>query len=106
MLMARGAFLILHARFHHAAAGFLLHGGRIKELLKAFCHAVLLVALQVVQLVCRRLGSAQVLHGGGVYWAVGSQHAGDGGAALSDHHQPLGLPAAGVPPTSRSISRW
>lgn len=54
-------------------------------------HAALLIALQVVQLVCCRLSSAQVLDGGSIDQTDSSQHAGDGGAALSDCAQLAGL---------------
>ena len=56
LLSARGRILSVCARLRHGTAGFLLLCGRVNELLNALGHAVALVALQVVQLVCCRLG--------------------------------------------------
>lgn len=77
-----GVIFVLHAGFHYAAASFLLRGGRVEELLEARRHVMMLVALQMVQFVCRRLGGVQVLHRSGVDWAFGSQHASNGRATL------------------------
>ena len=77
----------MRARLWHAAAGFLLRGSRVDELLNALYHAATFVTLQVVQLICCRLGSAYVLLGHGVDWAVGPQHAGNSGTMLFDSAQ-------------------
>ena len=72
-------------------ASLLLRSSRIKELLHALHHAATLVALQVLQLFCCRLGSSNVLLGRGVSRAVSPRHAGNGGSALPDGAHAAGL---------------
>ena len=84
MLLSRGWVLNPLVKLFSATAGFLLGSSRINKLLNALRHIATLIALQVVQLICCRLGSTYVLHGRGVDRAVGPEDASDGGAALSD----------------------
>ena len=65
-------------------AGFVPLCSRVAQLLDASSHVGELVGPQPVQLVYGRLSGTQVLEWRGVDWAVCSQHAGDGRAALLD----------------------
>ena len=67
-----------------AGAGFMPFCGRVDQLLDASSHVGELISPQPVQLVYGRLSGTQVLERRGVDWAVCSQHAGDGRAALLD----------------------
>ena len=70
MLLARVQVLNPMVKIFCSTDGFLLRSSRIDKLLNALRHVAMLIALQVVQLVCCRLGSAYVLHGRGVNRAV------------------------------------
>ena len=89
-----------------AAAGRVLRSNRVEELLDSLRHQVALFALEVLQLVSRRLGSADVLRRGSVYGEFSPEQVGDGRAVLPDRARRLGPIGAGEPPTARSISRW
>ena len=80
----RGEVLNPLAGLFCMAAGFLLRGRRVDKLLNALRHVATLVALQVVQLVCCRLGSMYALHRHGIDRTVYSKHAGDSAAPLPD----------------------
>ena len=73
-----------------AGAGFMPFYGRVDQLLDASSHVGELVGPQPVQLGYGRLSGTQVLEWCGVDWAVCSQHAGDGRAALLDDTDPAG----------------
>ena len=67
-----------------AAAGIILRGSRVEELLNSLRHHAALFALEVVELVCRRLGGTNILCGRGIHSAVSPEEVGDCRAALSD----------------------
>ena len=67
-----------------AAAGIILRGSRVEELLNLLRHYVALFAFEVVELVCRRLGGADVLCGRGIHRAISPKEVGDCRTALSN----------------------
>ncbi len=67
------------------AAGIILHGSRVEELLNSLCHYAALFAFEVVKIICRRLGGADILCGRGIHRAIGPEEVVDRRAALSDH---------------------
>ena len=84
MVLAKGRFVVPPDGHFGAAADFVLLGSRVKELLDSLHHHTTLFALKVLQLVSRRLGGADVLRWGGVYWASCPEQVGDGCAVLPD----------------------
>ena len=90
LLSARGWVLNPLAGSFCAAAGFLLRGSRVNELLNALRHGATLVALEVVELISCLLGGSYVLRGRGVDRAVYPEYAGDRSAALPDRADAAG----------------
>ena len=76
--------VVLPLRCLCAAAGLVLRGSRVEEPLDSLRHQAALFALEVVQLVRRRLGGLNVLHRCGVHTAICPEQVGDGHAALLD----------------------
>ena len=67
-----------------AAAGTILRGGRVEELLNSLHHYAALFAFEVVELVCRHLGGTDILCGRGIHREISPEEVGDCRAALSD----------------------
>ena len=67
-----------------AAAGIILRGSRVEELLNSLRHYAALFAFEVVELVCCRLGGTDILCGRGIHRAISPEEVGDCRAALSD----------------------
>ena len=67
-----------------AAAGLVLRGSRVEEPLDSLRHQAALFALEVLQLIRRRLGGSNVIRRRGVYRAICPEKVGDGHAALLD----------------------
>ena len=67
-----------------AAAGIILRGNRVEELLNSLRHYAALFAFEVVELVCRRLGGTDILCGRGIHRAISPEEVRDCRAALSD----------------------
>ena len=67
-----------------ADTGFMPLYGRIDKLLDASGHVGGLVRPQSIQLVCGRLGGADVLRRRGIHGVIGPEQVGDGRAVLSD----------------------
>ncbi len=81
---------VLSLRRLGAAAGLILCGSRVEELLDSLCHQAALFALEVVQLVRHRLGGSNVLRRRGVHRAICPEQVGDGHAALLDRAKAAG----------------
>ena len=73
-----------------AAAGLVLHGGRVEEPLDSLHHEAALFALEIVQLIRRCLGGSDVLRRGSVHRATCPEQVGDGYAALLDRAKAAG----------------
>ena len=73
-----------------AAAGFVLRGSRFEEPLDSLRHQAALFALEVVQLVRRRLGGSNILRRRSVHRATCPEQVGDGHAALLDRAKAAG----------------
>ena len=84
LVLAWKQVLIPSARHISVAAGLVLLSSRVKESLDALRHQATLFALELVQLVRRRLGGSNVLHRHGVNGAIFSEQIGDSRAALLD----------------------
>ena len=84
LVSARRWVVVLALRRLGAAAGIILHGGRVEELLNSLRHYAALFAFEVVELVCRRLGGTDILCGRGIHRAISPEEVGDCRAALSD----------------------
>ena len=76
--------VILPLRRLRAAAGLVLCGSRVEEPLDSLHHQAALFALEIVQLVRRRLGGSDVPRRGSVHRAACPEQVGDGYAALLD----------------------
>ena len=84
MVSARKQVVIPSARRISVAAGLVLLSSRVKESLAALRHQATLFALELVQLVCRRLGGSNILRRCGVDGAIRPKHIGDSRTALLD----------------------
>ena len=84
LVSARRWVIVLALRRLGMAAGIILRGGRIEELLNSLCHYAALFAFEVVELVCRRLGGTDILCGRGIHRAIGPEEVGDCRATLSN----------------------
>ena len=84
MVSARRWVVVLALRRLGAAAGTILRGGRVEELLNSLRHYAALFAFEVVKLVCHRLGGMDILCGRGVHRATSPEEVGDCRAVLSD----------------------
>ena len=67
-----------------AAAGVILRGSRVEELLNSLRHHAALFALEVVELVYRRLGGTDILCRRGIHRAISPEEVGDCRSTLSD----------------------
>ena len=76
--------VVLSPRRLCAAAGLVLRGSRIEEPLDSLRHQAALFALEVVELIRRRLGGADILRRHGIHRAIGPEQIGDGHAVLPD----------------------
>ena len=85
MVLVRRWVVVLALRRLGAVAGIILHGSRVEELLNSLRHYVALFAFEVFELVCRRLGSTDILCGRGIHRAISPEEVGDCRAVLSDH---------------------
>ena len=67
-----------------AAAGLVLHGGRVEKPLDSLHHEAMFFALEIVQLIRRCLVGSDVLLWCSIHGAASPKQAGDGYAALLD----------------------
>ena len=84
LVSARRWVIVLALRRLGTAAGTVLRGGHVEELLNSLHHYAALFTFEVVELVCRRLGGADVLRRRGVYGAISLEQVGDGHTVLPD----------------------
>ena len=82
--------VVLPLRRLWAAAGLVLRGSRVEEPLDSLHHQAAFFALEIVQLVRRRLGGSNVLHRCSVHRASCPEQVGDGYAALLDRAKAAG----------------
>ena len=66
-----------------AAAGIILHGSHVGEVLNSLRHYAALFAFEVVDLVCRRRGNTDILCERGIHMAISPEEVSDCRAALS-----------------------
>ena len=84
MVSARRWVVVLVLQHLGAAAGVILRGSLVEELLNSLRHDAALFAFEVVELVCRHLGGTDILCGCGIHRAIRPEEVGDCRAALSD----------------------